>query len=364
MWSELLLNVSVEAAMKILVISPFFHPHIGGSERYIEELYAALLKIDQTIQVDILTYNTNNSSEVENYKGMTIYRVGCVELLKDQFALPNYIELLILLIRLKKNGYTIVNPHTRFFDVSWWGWIAARYLGARAVLTDHCASHPQHENRFIGSVAWAVDRLMMPMLSKFYDEITVVSWATKNFWTHSIKGIEEKITVIPNGIRLDLFTGGTSHKVKAVRFVGREIRNKGGKIFDDMVKGLKKSYPDVIFERVNGVTHEEVIKRLNHTSIFVHPSTHHEGLPTVILEAGLAGCAVIATDMGGTNELIIDGKTGLIAKPSVGDISAKVEELLNDPFKQLMLGQALRRKVLNEYGWQRIAQQYLGTLNN
>lgn len=80
--------------MRILVVTPYFYPHLGGSERYIEQLYSTLIKIDKSIHVDVLTYNVCHVNSIEQRKGMTIYRIPGKELLKDQFAVPNYIALL------------------------------------------------------------------------------------------------------------------------------------------------------------------------------------------------------------------------------------------------------------------------------
>ncbi len=50
--------------------------------------------------------------------------------------------------------------------------------------------------------------------------------------------------------------------------------------------------------------------------IFVHPSDG-EGLPNAVLEAAAAGRAIIATDAGGTAEIVDDGRTGILVP--VGD---------------------------------------------
>ena len=82
--------------IKILLISPYFAPHIGGSQRYMEELYVHLSEQFPHISVDVLTYNTTDSKTIEKYRGITIYRVPCWEILPGQFALPNPIKLIAL----------------------------------------------------------------------------------------------------------------------------------------------------------------------------------------------------------------------------------------------------------------------------
>jgi glycosyltransferase involved in cell wall biosynthesis len=49
--------------------------------------------------------------------------------------------------------------------------------------------------------------------------------------------------------------------------------------------------------------------------IFVLPSLY-EGLPYTLMEAMAAGCAVVATDVGGNRDLVQHGKTGLLVPPA------------------------------------------------
>ena len=56
---------------------------------------------------------------------------------------------------------------------------------------------------------------------------------------------------------------------------------------------------------------EDTIQLMQASDFLVLPSLH-EGMPNVVLEAMSAGCPVIASDAGGTPELIEHGETGLI----------------------------------------------------
>jgi len=102
---------------KILVITPFFYPHIGGSERYMEELYLFLRKKHPEIDVDVLCYNTNKVSKKESYQGLNIYRIPCWNILPDQFSLPNPASLIQFLFS-ERNSYDLIHCSTRFFDSS------------------------------------------------------------------------------------------------------------------------------------------------------------------------------------------------------------------------------------------------------
>lgn len=63
-----------------------------------------------------------------------------------------------------------------------------------------------------------------------------------------------------------------------------------------------------------------------------------EGLPYVLLEAGLAGLPVVASDVGGISEIVEDKKTGILTKPR--DVTAVADSL------SLLLGNAHLRQSL------------------
>jgi len=60
---------------------------------------------------------------------------------------------------------------------------------------------------------------------------------------------------------------------------------------------------------------EAVPFRLRSASIFVSPS-REEGMPISLFEAMACGLAVIATNVGGTGEVVRHGKTGLLIEPN------------------------------------------------
>jgi glycosyltransferase involved in cell wall biosynthesis len=66
---------------------------------------------------------------------------------------------------------------------------------------------------------------------------------------------------------------------------------------------------------VGFLTEDEVIDQLQNADVFVLPS-FVEGLPVSAMEALAIGVPVIATNIAGTSELVEDGKTGLLIRPS------------------------------------------------
>ena len=63
------------------------------------------------------------------------------------------------------------------------------------------------------------------------------------------------------------------------------------------------------------LTEDEVIRELQDADLFVLPS-FVEGLPVSAMEAMAIGVPVIATNIAGTSELVEDGRTGLLVRPS------------------------------------------------
>ncbi len=75
--------------------------------------------------------------------------------------------------------------------------------------------------------------------------------------------------------------------------------------------------------------------------IFVLPSVKPEPFGRVTVEAMTQGCAVIATNHGGTVELIENGVTGMLVEPGEPkDLAAAIELLLNDPVLRAKIGEA------------------------
>ena len=85
-----------------------------------------------------------------------------------------------------------------------------------------------------------------------------------------------------------------------------------------------------------------------------------EGLPYVLLEAGLASLPVIATSVGGVPDIIQHGKTGLIVPPKDSVRLAKeMQTLLEHPGMKARLGQGLRKRVEREFSLKRMLEQTL-----
>ena len=88
---------------------------------------------------------------------------------------------------------------------------------------------------------------------------------------------------------------------------------------------------------------------LSATDIFCLPSLQ-QGIGTIMLEAMSKGRPVIASRVGGIDQVVRDGETGLLVPPSDSDSLAKrILELLDDPTKAREIGRAARVEVARDF---------------
>lgn len=104
-------------------------------------------------------------------------------------------------------------------------------------------------------------------------------------------------------------------------------------------------------------SHEEVLKEYAQAELFCGLS-RSEALGNVFLEAQAAGCAVIATNVGGIPDIVEDGVTGILVSPDDPEAAAEaIKLLLSDSEKRNALareGEAHART----FDWNDIAPQY------
>lgn len=94
---------------------------------------------------------------------------------------------------------------------------------------------------------------------------------------------------------------------------------------------------------------ENAISYLSLFDIFTLTSTK-EGMPYSILEAGLAELPVVASNVGGIEEMIEDGKSGILVEPkNVEQIIEAISSLIDDAIKRKLFGSNLKKAVLEKF---------------
>jgi len=92
--------------------------------------------------------------------------------------------------------------------------------------------------------------------------------------------------------------------------------------------------------------HEAVMQAWRRCLFGLVPSTWSDPCPTVAMEAMAVGRPLIATRMGGLTDLVIDGETGMLIPPNDHDaLRQAIATLLADPGLRARMGQAGQRKV-------------------
>jgi len=113
------------------------------------------------------------------------------------------------------------------------------------------------------------------------------------------------------------------------------------------------------------VPRQDLIALLSGARAFICPSIY-EPLGIVNLEAMACQAPVVASDVGGIPEVVIDGETGLLVHYDAGDpvafasgLAEAINRLAADPHLAREMGLAGRQRAVTSFGWEAIAEQTL-----
>jgi glycosyltransferase involved in cell wall biosynthesis len=106
-----------------------------------------------------------------------------------------------------------------------------------------------------------------------------------------------------------------------------------------------------------GMRHD-VPSILQMSDLFVLPSLF-EGMPLSVLEAMAAGKAVVATDVDGTKEVVVDGETGYLVPPrNAEQLARRIDDLLSDDDRRRLFGKQGRERVATTFTTEKMAHAY------
>ena len=104
-------------------------------------------------------------------------------------------------------------------------------------------------------------------------------------------------------------------------------------------------------------TRSDIPDILRAADLFVHPS-HQEGFSNAILEAMAAGLPVVACDVGGNPEAVVDGETGRLVPPRCPEqLAEAISELLGDEGKRRAMGEAGKRRAEERFSLGRMVAE-------
>lgn len=377
--------------MKILMLTWEYPPRIvGGIARVVHDLSKRLIKDGH--EVTVITYRDGNVPEYENDKGVEVYRV-------DNYMIHpnNFIDWIMQLnfnmiakateVINKEGGFDVIHAH------DWLVTYAAKSLkqsfNLPMVATIHATEAGRNSGihddtqRYINDTEWLLT----------YEATEVI--VNSNYMKGHVQGLFglpfDKISVIPNGINLNNFTGierdydfrrkFAMDNEKIILYVGRLVYEKGvqhlisamPKILDHyhdskLVIAGKGGMLDELKAQVDSMglsnkvyftgylNQKEVQKMYKCADVAVFPSTY-EPFGIVALEAMLAGIPTVVSDIGGLNEIVEHGVNGM--KSYAGNpnsIADSVLSLLFDQQLAMNVTKNAKNKVKNEFNWQKIAQ--------
>lgn len=184
-----------------------------------------------------------------------------------------------------------------------------------------------------------------------------------------------RLDVIPNGRDPEVFRPADADAGASgpptVLFVGALEAGKRPGLFLDVVAELRgrgcafdaaivgdgplrervQRRADALGVRLLGAR-DDVPALLRAASVLVLTSeARTEGMPGVLIEAGLSGLPVVSSDAAGVADVVVDGETGfVVASGRAADLADRVAELLGDPELRARLGRAARERCVARFG--------------
>jgi glycosyltransferase involved in cell wall biosynthesis len=273
--------------------------------------------------------------------------------------------------------------HSHEFTMAVYGAAAARVLSLPHVITMHGGFNAAKALRRRIALRWAM---------RHSDHTVMVSGATQRQFATELGVDESHFTVVPNGVPI---TNGDAARVRAefgieerdcvLLAVGTLERHKGhhtllealtrlgaaevntpwkliiagGRGGDQHESMLEYIRAHGLGERVHIVLNRnDIADLLALADVFVMPSLW-EGLPMAILEAMVAGKAIIATATAGIPEAVVDGRDGLLVPSGqVGPLADALRLLIGDPVRRIALGGAAATRANREFTVEVMAARY------
>ncbi len=310
------------------------------------------------------------------------------------YNLASHLRSMVSLIRLfRRERFDVVHAHTPVAGLI--GRVAARIAAVpRVVYTAHGFYFHEAMNRY--------ERRFFIWLERFGGRLSdIVFVQSEEDWREAQReGVAspKRLIYIGNGVDPTLFGRERYTRETAalrgefglqdgpiVGFVGRIVREKGAVEFVTAAASVSRAVPqaqfimvgqplpsdrDACWREIHTLRDElglrealvlagyrrDVPAFLSLFDLFVLPS-YREGMPRALLEAMATGIPVVATDIRGCREEVIDGETGLLVGPRDHEaLAVAIMELLADPQRAAAMGAAGRTRVLDRFDERRITR--------
>ena len=189
---------------------------------------------------------------------------------------------------------------------------------------------------------------------------------------------QAQASVVPgDGIDTDRFAPPAAHEPgRVVLMMGRLLASKGVAEYVEAARQVRKALPDARFLlagapdpgnpecipdlqlsqwRAEGAVEflgqrSDVLALTQSADVVVLASTQGEGMPRALLEGASCGKPLVATEVPGSRELVVDGENGFLVPPGDAKVLANaIQRLLEEPHLARRFGQRAREYVVTRY---------------
>lgn len=374
--------------MKILFFNYEYPPLGGGAANATFCILKEFSKI-KGLEVDLITSSVDNGHSMEKIgENITIYKVP-IGKNSNNLHFQSQKDLIVYAWKafffanklFKENKYDLTHS---FFSVPC-GAISLWFnltKGIPYIISLRGSDVPGYSERF--KFVYAVLKPLIKFIWKKSGAVVSNSRGLKDLALKTSQN--QKIDIIFNGIDLDDFCPNESlrAKDKFIITIGatRITARKGTNYLIESLSDLVPRYPNLLL-RILGdgdeknnlmeltkklklekfvqflgrVPREETAPYYQEASLFVLPSLN-EGMSNAMLEALASGLPILATETGGTEELVENGINGFVIKmKNPKDLAEKIELILKNEELRIKMGLASRKKA-QEMSWENIAKEY------
>jgi glycosyltransferase involved in cell wall biosynthesis len=373
--------------MNILLVNYEFPPIGGGASNATWSIARELTRDGHTV-----TVLTSALGELKGYAeedGVRVYRVRALRRARDR---SNVVQMLAFAIAASLAARRIATASRPEACIAFFTFpsgpvalLLKRQLGFRYVISIRGGDAPG----YLPELDW-YHRLLRPLRRAILGNASAIVVNSRFLGGLSTRADPFPVQVIPNGVDGEFFSppatrSRTNNEPFRFLYVGRFRSEKNlGALLDEVAALSQRTAEPFVLDlagdgpqrehlarqaarlglserlKWHGWVNKEALRELyRRADALVHPS-FVEGMSNTILEAMACGLAVIASDIGGNEDLVIAGATGrLFRLAEPGGLAAAMAEFLQNPHKAKELGAAGRKRALVEFSWQKTARSYL-----
>ncbi len=372
----------------IIIFSAYHLPHTGGVEVFTGNLANELSNNGYKVVIVSSDYAFKNSP-ISSHHNITQILLPIYKPFSSRLPIPKQRASNRLLKPLLEENICGVICNTRFFLTSRIGARFAHENNLPVMVIEHGSSHISIGNRLFDFLGAKLEHFLTRSIKKNVSSFYGVSKECSNWLKHfGIKSSGEVYNSI-NASEFDTYKNAHYIKNKkgiVITYAGRLLQEKGLPLLAEAFGKLSQEHDNVYlyiagdgpyenelrtFSQKNKnvkllgrLSHEDVMKLYNDTDIFVYPSMYPEGLPTSIIEAGLMKCAVVATDRGGTKEVIQDNTYGIIVDENTNSVLDGINYILNDQKYMKKIQENIHNRVVTSFNWKTTAKKIIKELEN